>query len=106
MIRHLSNKLLKVYLSGLICVLVATGCLHTGQLENIQVETLTKSSVSWEGGQLPEYPAGKPEVTILRISIPPNFQIPLHKHPLINAGVLLKGSLTVSNFLLNSIYLC
>ena len=44
---------------------------------------------------LPSYPKGKPEITILRIQIPPKVQLPLHEHPVINAGVLLKGELTV-----------
>ncbi len=38
---------------------------------------------------------GKTEVTILKVSVPPKVQLPLHKHPVINAGVLLKGELTV-----------
>ncbi|MDY6854635.1 MAG: cupin domain-containing protein [Thermodesulfobacteriota bacterium] len=44
---------------------------------------------------MPFYAKGKPEVTILRITIPPKVQLPLHKHTVINAGVLLKGELTV-----------
>ena len=41
------------------------------------------------------YPKGEPEITILRIKIPPGSLLPLHKHPVINAGVLLSGELTV-----------
>ena len=96
MIRHLANKFLKVSLCGFLCTIVTTGFIHAGQSENIVVETLAKSGVSWDGSQLPAYPPGQPEITILKISIPPNFEIPLHRHPLINAGVLLKGSLTVT----------
>ena len=33
--------------------------------------------------------------TILKISIPPKTRLPLHQHPVINAGVLIKGELTV-----------
>jgi quercetin dioxygenase-like cupin family protein len=61
----------------------------------IQVDVLAKSSVSWDGSRLPDYPKSAPEVTILRIKIPPGAQLPLHKHPVINAGVLLSGELTV-----------
>jgi quercetin dioxygenase-like cupin family protein len=61
----------------------------------VQVEVLSKSSASWDGSRLPDYPKGTPEVTILRISIPPGAQLPLHEHPVINAGVLLSGELTV-----------
>lgn len=62
---------------------------------SVKVDVLAKTSASWDGGGLPDYGKGKPEVTILRIVIPPKMQLPLHKHPVINAGVLLKGKLTV-----------
>ncbi len=59
------------------------------------VEVLVKSSSSWNGDLLPEYPDGRPEVTILRIAIPPGVRLPLHMHPVINAGIMTKGKLTV-----------
>ncbi|QJY39162.1 cupin domain-containing protein [Vibrio europaeus] len=60
-----------------------------------QVEVVAKTTKSWDGDNLPAYPEGQPEITILRIIIPPKVQLPLHYHPVINAGVLLKGQLTV-----------
>jgi quercetin dioxygenase-like cupin family protein len=60
-----------------------------------QVEVLAQSGYSWNGDALPAYPDGAPEVTILRITIPPGVRLPLHKHTVINAGVLLKGKLKV-----------
>jgi quercetin dioxygenase-like cupin family protein len=63
--------------------------------KNIVVETLAKSSKSWDGEALPDYPKGKPEVTILRIKIPAGAKLEIHNHPVINAGVLLAGELTV-----------
>jgi quercetin dioxygenase-like cupin family protein len=61
----------------------------------VNVEVLVKTTSSWDGKTLPKYPQGKPEITILRITIPPKVQLPQHEHPVINAGVLLKGELTV-----------
>ncbi len=61
----------------------------------VTVQVLTKSTLSWDGSQLPHYPRGMPEITILKITIPPGVELPLHQHPVINAGVLLKGQLTV-----------
>lgn len=60
-----------------------------------EVETLAKSTSSWTGDALPGYPQGAPEVTILKMTIPPKTALPWHKHPFINAGVLLSGELTV-----------
>ncbi len=56
---------------------------------------LVRTTTSWNGALLPAYPAGQPQITILRITIPPGCELPIHEHPVINAGVLLKGELTV-----------
>ncbi len=61
----------------------------------IEVAQLVKTTKSWNGADLPSYPQGKPEVTILRIKIPADTKLPMHEHPVINAGVLLSGELTV-----------
>ena len=59
------------------------------------VKQLVKTSQSWNGDFLPAYPQGKPEITILRITIPAGTKLHTHSHPVINAGVLLSGELTV-----------
>ena len=64
-------------------------------VNSVKVDVLAKTSSSWDGSSLPDYPKGKPEITILRVTIPPGVQLAVHKHPVINAGVLLKGELTV-----------
>jgi quercetin dioxygenase-like cupin family protein len=61
----------------------------------VQVETLARATASWDGETLPAYPMGQPEVTLLRITIPPATQLPFHMHPVINVGLLLSGELTV-----------
>jgi len=63
----------------------------------ISVTTMTKSTQSWNGSTLPAYPDGQPEVTILKIVIQPGVTLEWHKHPIINAGVLLSGELTVES---------
>ena len=62
---------------------------------DIKVEKLIQDSNSWDHKMLPAYPNGEPEVTILKITIPAGAKLPLHHHPVINAGVLLSGELTV-----------
>ncbi|MBC2602204.1 cupin domain-containing protein [Puniceicoccus vermicola] len=61
----------------------------------IQKEVLVQSSESWDGQSLPAYPTEEPQISVVRFIIPPNSQLPMHKHPAINAGVLVKGTLTV-----------
>ncbi len=63
--------------------------------KGVQVSVLTKTTESWNQAPLPQYPQGQPQITILRILIPPGTNLPLHTHPVINAGVLIKGELTV-----------
>ncbi|MDY6854663.1 MAG: cupin domain-containing protein [Thermodesulfobacteriota bacterium] len=85
----------KKVLSGICFILLLTGNIWAQEVNTVKVEVLAKTIASWDGRYLPNYAKGKPEITILRIKIPPRVQLPLHTHPVINAGVLLKGELTV-----------
>ena len=68
----------------------------TGQApKKTTVKILAKATRSWNGTPLPAYPKGRPEVSILEITIPGKTSLPWHTHPVINAGVMLKGRLTV-----------
>jgi len=44
---------------------------------------------------LPKYPKSQPEITVLQITIPPGTTLPLHTHPVINAAIILEGTLEV-----------
>jgi quercetin dioxygenase-like cupin family protein len=59
-------------------------------------EKFAVSTETWTGKKLPPYPSGQPEISILKITIPPGQRLPMHKHPVINAGVILRGELTVT----------
>ena len=83
------------FLCGICLIFLLTGNVLAQKEDAANVEVLAKTSMSWDGSSLPNYPEGKPEITILRIQIPPKIKLPLHEHPVINAGVLLKGELTV-----------
>jgi len=61
----------------------------------VTVDVLERTTKSWDGSTLPAYPDGNPEVTILKITRPPHATLPWHKHPIINAGAMIKGELTV-----------
>jgi len=63
--------------------------------EKIEVVKLVETTKSWNGDLLPKYADGTPKVTVLKITIPPKSKLELHKHLVINAGVLLSGELTV-----------
>lgn len=81
-------------LAGILCLLLVSPALAF-ERSTVEVEALVKSAASWNGTSLPPYPAGQPEVTVLRIRIAPGARLPMHKHPVINAAVMLAGELTV-----------
>lgn len=83
-------------LMALLCLTpLAPGAAIAAEAAGVRVETLISADASWNGQALPAYPAERPQITILRIQIPPGTLLPMHKHPVINAGVLLGGELTV-----------
>lgn len=64
-------------------------------VQRVEVHELARSAQSWNGQTLPPYPAGQPTITMLRITIPPGARLEPHRHPVINAGYLTRGELTV-----------
>lgn len=86
---------MKRLICGICFVLLLSSNILAEEPSTVEVSVLTKTGSSWDGSRLPEYSKNTPEVTILRIKIPPGVQLPLHNHPVINAGVLLSGELTV-----------
>ena len=64
--------------------------------DSVEAEVMLKTTTSWDGAELPSYPQGQPEVTIVKITVPKGVQLPMHQHPVINAGIVLKGEITVT----------
>jgi len=62
---------------------------------SIVSKELVKTTRSWDGENLPAYMQGQPEVTIRRITVPAGARLETHRHPVINAGVMMNGQLTV-----------
>jgi len=52
----------------------------------IQSETLLRSSSSWDGKPYAAYPTGRPELSVLKITIPPHTALKWHNHPMPNAA--------------------
>lgn len=81
----------------LLCLVGCAGLHPAGEPSGakVSVTKLISSTNCWDGALLPAYPRQQPNITILRIKIPPGVRLHTHKHPIINAGVLLSGELTV-----------
>jgi quercetin dioxygenase-like cupin family protein len=81
-------------------LLLQSGCAtdrirHEASEGSVVIEELVKTARSWDGAFLPVYPQGQPEITIVRVNIPAGVRLDMHSHPVINAGVLVSGRLTV-----------
>jgi quercetin dioxygenase-like cupin family protein len=61
----------------------------------IKVEQVLQTTQSWDNSPYTSYPTGQPQVTVLRITIPPNTALHWHRHPIISVGYVLSGHLTV-----------
>ena len=59
----------------------------------IKVEKLLQTTHSWDGTRYAGYPTGQPEITVLKITVPPNTTLDWHQHPMINAGYVLSGEI-------------
>ena len=61
----------------------------------VKAETLLNTSQSWDGTAYEMYPTGRPELTVLRLTIAPNTTLPWHTHPMPNAAYVVSGELLV-----------
>lgn len=67
----------------------------TGQ--TAKADRLLQADHSWNGEAYQAYPRGRPQLTVLRITIAPHTALPWHTHPFPNAGYVLEGSLTIED---------
>ena len=56
---------------------------------------LLRTSQSWNGVELPDYPQGRPELVAVKYVIPPGKKLGWHHHVAMNHGVLVQGELTI-----------
>ena len=61
----------------------------------IKVEQLLQTTQSWDSSPYTNYPTGQPQMTVLRITIPPNNALRWHHHPVISVAYVLSGHLTI-----------
>jgi quercetin dioxygenase-like cupin family protein len=80
-----------------LCMLLplAGSALAANHKPAVEVETLLATGVSWDGEVYKKYPPGEPELSILRITIPPHTRLAWHEHPMPNAAYILSGTLTI-----------
>jgi len=89
---------------GSAALVVAAGCASPrtdtafgkyDDAKEIKIIELARTSQSWDGAELPDYPAGKPELVVRRYVFPRGSKLGWHHHPVINYGILQQGELTI-----------
>ena len=61
----------------------------------VSTTELIRTSQSWDGAELPDYPDGRPELVAIRYEFPAGQKLGWHHHPVMNYGVLQQGELTI-----------
>ena len=96
----MTKQILRILATLSVIVLLQSGCAmvpisQEANEASVVSKELVKTTRSWDGNSLPAYPQNQPEITIRRITIPAGARLETHRHPVINAGVLISGQLTV-----------
>ncbi|MEE4455135.1 cupin domain-containing protein [Novosphingobium resinovorum] len=60
-------------------------------------DILVQSTSSWNGKPYVAYPKAQPQLTVLKMTIPPHAALPWHTHPFPNAGYVASGQLTIQD---------
>ena len=94
------KKMMKWMMMAAVCCIACglTSCNEANAEEsNAKVVSteLLRTSQSWNGAELPDYPEGRPELVAVKYEIPPGQKLGWHHHVAMNHGVLVQGELTI-----------
>ncbi len=64
-------------------------------MPQIESKILLRTQKTWDGTSYAPLKINAPEITVVKITIPPNAVLPVHKHPMLNVAYLASGELTV-----------
>ncbi|MEI2264542.1 cupin domain-containing protein [Erwinia sp. CGal63] len=67
------------------------------QHEETESTELLQTSEAWNGTPYEAWPAGKPQLSVMKMRIPPHSSLPWHSHPMPNIAYVLSGELTVED---------
>ena len=70
-------------------------CGNGNAVTGVESTELLRTSQSWNGMELPDYPQGRPELVAVKYVIPPGQKLGWHHHVSMNHGVLVQGELKI-----------
>ena len=86
-------------LASLFTVIVGTPLLQaqspSTKVATAHREIILQTQKAWNGNRYTHYPAGQPELTMIKLTIAPHSALPWHTHPFPNVGYVLSGTLTI-----------
>jgi quercetin dioxygenase-like cupin family protein len=77
--------------------LALQGCSNSASTAAIERKVLLQSSASWDSTPYTHYPYAEPQLSVLKLKIPANTQLPWHRHAMPNAAYVLSGELTIES---------
>lgn len=77
--------------------LACSGLAVAAQPTAVKSEILMQSDKAWDGADYKEYATGKPELTVLKVALPPHSALPWHTNPMPNASYIISGEITVES---------
>jgi quercetin dioxygenase-like cupin family protein len=92
-----TTKLIPICALAVLTVGASSYLAHAQVTATAQKEVLLQADHSWNGVAYTRYPKGRPELTMLKLTIPPHTALPWHRHPVPNAGYVLSGQLTLQD---------
>jgi len=84
------NKAIKLIIVLFIMILCITNSSYSAEKE-----VLLKTTSTWDNAEYKKIKIKNPEVSVLKIIINVNEELPMHKHDLVNIAYVKKGTLTV-----------
>ena len=70
-------------------------CNKGNVVTSVESTELLRTSQSWNGMEMPDYPQGRPELVAVKYVIPPGQKLGWHHHVSMNHGVLVQGELKI-----------
>lgn len=80
---------------AILCSANAVNAADNNPSTGVESTELLRTTKSWNGEELPDYPQGKPELVAMKYVIPVGQKLGWHHHVAMNHGVLVQGELTI-----------
>jgi quercetin dioxygenase-like cupin family protein len=93
MIRYRTTALTVIFAAASLSTAFAQS--GTEKVAAAQREVLLQADHAWNGDAYTQYPKGRPELTMLKVTLAAHTKLPWHTHPMPNACYVLSGTLTL-----------